>query len=167
MSRYSYPLRIGFQMALKYKNIGEEFEEENTMVLPMKQFGSSKKDKSSKKSKKPEKLPKPEKPPKPDKHDKKWGKSDKKAAEKIEKKLEKVEKKLEKKEKRSETTDKEFEAAGIANMSFEDDPRTRLKKEVVSTDDSEGGGDLRMAPHHKFGSLKRGINPFSKLGGRI
>lgn len=133
---------------MKYKNISEEFEEENVMVLPMKQFGHSKKEKISKKSKK----------------------------------LEKQEKKVEKTEKKPEKNIS-FESAGISNMSFEDftleESRReadktkreveRNRQEVEKAEDSlqspeEDDSDLRMTGGTRFGSLKRGINPFSKLG---
>ncbi|XP_066962599.1 uncharacterized protein Nak isoform X1 [Macrobrachium rosenbergii] len=133
---------------LKYKNISEEFEEENMMVLPVKQFGHLKKEKISKKGKK---------------HDK------------SDKKVEKTEKKPEK--------NSSFESAGISNMSFEDFTleenrreveRTRResdrsRQEIEKVEDSlqspeEDDSDLRMTGGTRFGSLKRGINPFSKLG---
>ncbi|XP_069980323.1 uncharacterized protein Nak isoform X1 [Penaeus vannamei] len=133
---------------MKYKNISEEFEEENVMVLPMKQFGHSKKEKISKKSKK----------------------------------LEKQEKKVEKTEKKPEKNIS-FESAGISNMSFEDftleesrreadkskREAERSRQEVEKAEDSlqspeEDDSDLRMTGGTRFGSLKRGINPFSKLG---
>ncbi|KAF2364102.1 hypothetical protein FHG87_005138 [Trinorchestia longiramus] len=189
---------------LKYKNISEEFEEENTMVLPLKQFSLSKKDKQFKKIKKqdkPEKLDK-----KQEKLEKKLEKAEKKS-EKAEKKSEKAEKKLEKQEKKAEKADKKidkaekknekgdkksekisksekkvdkaqtYEAAGISNMSFEDqsveDYRSRGgvgagpdTRNAPSSPDDEGG-DLRTSAGNRFGSLKRGINPFSKLSNRI
>lgn len=126
---------------LKYKNISEEFEEENVMVLPLRQFGHSKKEKISKKSKKQEKA---------------------------EKKVEKPEKKPEK--------NISFESAGISNMSFEDftledsrRERERSRQEAERGGDSlqspeEDDSDLRTTGGTRFGSLKRGINPFSKLG---
>nr|XP_045620399.1 uncharacterized protein LOC123771725 isoform X6 [Procambarus clarkii] len=129
---------------LKYKNISEEFEEENMMVLPMKQFGHSKKEKISKKSKK----------------------------------LEKLEKKVDKPEK-----NQSFESAGISNMSFEDftleDSRReieRVRRELErNRQETDRGGDSLQSPEEddsdlrttggtRFGSLKRGMNPFSKLG---
>nr|XP_053645926.1 uncharacterized protein LOC128697967 [Cherax quadricarinatus] len=128
---------------LKYKNISEEFEEENMMVLPMKQFGHSKKEKISKKSKKLEKL---------------------------DKKVDKPEKSV------------SFESVGISNMSFEDftleDNRReadRNRRELERSRQEAGGGDSLQSPEEddsdlrttggtRFGSLKRGINPFSKLG---
>ncbi|XP_042232422.1 uncharacterized protein LOC121873162 [Homarus americanus] len=132
---------------LKYKNISEEFEEENMMVLPMKQFGHSKKEKISKKSKKHEKM---------------------------EKKIDKPEKKPEK--------SISNECSGISNMSFEDftleenrreADRNRQKlersRQEAERGDSlqspeEDDSDLRTTGGTRFGSLKRGINPFSKLG---
>ncbi|XP_071536903.1 uncharacterized protein Nak isoform X2 [Panulirus ornatus] len=133
---------------LKYKNISEEFEEENMMVLPIKQFGHSKKEKLSKKSKKHEKL---------------------------EKKVEKPEKKPEK--------NISFESAGISNMSFEDFTLEENRREADRSrresdrnrQEAERGGDSLQSPEEddsdlrttggtRFGSLKRGINPFSKLG---
>ncbi|MPC07958.1 hypothetical protein E2C01_000527 [Portunus trituberculatus] len=126
---------------LKYKNISEEFEEENMMVLPMKQFSHSKKEKITKKSKK---------------HDKQ------------EKKVEKPEKKPEK--------NVSFESAGISNMSFEDFTLEENRRELErSRLEAERGGDSLQSPEEddsdlrttggtRFGSLKRGINPFSKLG---
>ncbi|XP_064085639.1 uncharacterized protein LOC135200861 isoform X3 [Macrobrachium nipponense] len=133
---------------LKYKNISEEFEEENMMVLPVKQFGHLKKEKISKKGKK---------------HDK------------PDKKVEKTEKKPEK--------NSSFESAGISNMSFEDftleenrreversrRESDRSRQEIEKVEDSlqspeEDDSDLRMTGGTRFGSLKRGINPFSKLG---
>ncbi|KAK3867422.1 hypothetical protein Pcinc_027119 [Petrolisthes cinctipes] len=135
---------------LKYKNISEEFEEENTMVLPMKQFGHLKKEKVSKKTKK----------------------------------LEKAEKKSDKPEKKPEKN-MSFESVGISNMSFEDftleehrreaegkssreSDKTRLDNENASEDflqsPEEDDSDLRTTGGTRFGSLKRGINPFSKLG---
>ncbi|KAK7067650.1 hypothetical protein SK128_028244, partial [Halocaridina rubra] len=133
---------------LKYKNISEEFEEENTMVLPVKQFLHSKKEKSGKKSKKQEKL---------------------------EKKVEKLEKKTEK--------NSSVESVGISNMSFEDftldDSKReydktrreseRAREDIEKAEDTlqspeEDDSDLRMTGGTRFGSLKRGMNPFSKLG---
>ena len=143
---------------LKYKNIKDEFEEENTMVLPMKQFGLTKKDKTSKKAKKLEKVVLEKVDTK--KHDKKWAKLDKKSDKKDKK---------QQPQQQVELTNDEL-STGISNMSFEDDHRSRFKKENLlrdSTDDSEEALDLRVAANSKFGSLKRGINPFSKLGNRI
>ena len=178
---------------LKYKNIKDEFEEENTMVLPQKQFSLSRKDKHSKKYKKQDKTEKLEKAEKFDKKaEKRQDKSDRKF-EKLEKKSEKSDKKYEKIDKKSEKNDKKtdkvdkfkvdkkfykiqsYEAAGISNMSFEDqsvadDQRNRLtsaRNSVASPDDGEEAGDLRTTGGNRFGSLKRGINPFSKLSNRI
>ena len=179
---------------LKYKNIKEEFEEENTMVLPIKQFNLTKKDKYSKKHKKHDKG---------DKHDKKSEKNEKKS-EKADKKSEKADKKSEKADKKSEKADKKsdkkldkndkkpekaekskndrkvdknlsYESAGISNMSFEDqsleDSKNRhlvgSRNPPTSPSEDEEAGDLRLTGGNRFGSLKRGINPFSKLSGRI
>ena len=125
---------------LKYKNISEEFEEENTMVLPLKQFAHSKKEKISKKIKK----------------------------------LDKLEKKVEKPEKKPEKI-ASFEASGISNMSFEDFSEENRRDLERSRLEAERGGDSLQSPEEddsdlrttggtRFGSLKRGINPFSKLG---
>ena len=180
---------------LKYKNIKDEFEEENTMVLPMKQFTLSKKEKHPKKVKK-EKVDKVDKKiekldkkaeKKQEKADKKSEKVEKKA-DKSDKKSEKAEKKAEKIEKKSDKLDKSkgerkldktqnYESAGISNMSFEDqsvadDQRNRLtgtasRNSVGSPEDSEDAADLRTTGGNRFGSLKRGMNPFTKLSNRI
>lgn len=139
---------------LKYKNISEEFDEENMMVLPVKQF-SSKKEKIGKKNKKQDKSEKKQ--------------------EKLEKKVDKPEKKVEK--------NISFESVGISNMSFEDFTHEesrreadrnrresdRHRQEAERGEDSlqspeEDDSDLRTTGGTRFGSLKRGINPFSKLG---
>ncbi|CAL4155542.1 unnamed protein product, partial [Meganyctiphanes norvegica] len=170
---------------LKYKNISEEFDEENMMVLPIKQFSHSKKDKLAKKTKKHEKLEKKQVDVKEKKHEIKELKvkehriRDKKHHEKHEKKYEGKEKnydKLDKKhhekpEKKVEKLDRNvsYESAGISNMSFEDFSMEDSKRDGNRSSNSlqspeEEDTDLRMTGGTRFGSLKRGINPFSKLG---
>lgn len=94
------------------------------------------------------------------------------------KKLEKLEKKVDKPEK-----NQSFESAGISNMSFEDftleDSRReieRVRRELErNRQETDRGGDSLQSPEEddsdlrttggtRFGSLKRGMNPFSKLG---
>jgi predicted nucleic acid-binding Zn-ribbon protein len=137
-------------------------------------------DKIDKKQEKIEKkLEKAEK--KSEKAEKKLEKLEKKA-EKAEKKQEKTEKKSDKSEKKSEKnvkSDKKvdkslsYESVGISNMSFEDQTLEDFRKAAcggsrhsISSPDEEGA-DLRTSGATRFGSLKRGINPFSKLSNRI
>ena len=149
---------------LKYKNLADKYEEENTMVLPIKQF-SLKKDKQSKKSKKLEKQEK-----KLEKHDKKLEKLDKKL-EKQDKKSDKSDKKSDKADKKLDKQDKSlnYESVGISNMSFEDfamedGSQNNNNAGDVLQSPEEDDTDLRMTGGTRFGSLKRGINPFAKLG---
>ena len=116
-----------------------------------------------------EKLEKPDR--KTEKQDKKPDKLEKKM-EKHEKKLEKQEKKYDKLDKLREKTDKRQESAGISNMSFEDftlensrrnRSESRGENLVLQNQDEEELSDLRTTGGTRFGSLKRGINPFSKL----
>ena len=122
---------------LKYKNISEEFEDENIMVLPAKSF---KKDEKALRITK--KLL----------HDKKQSKKSEKYL-----KHEKYDKKLEKTDKKRT---QQQETAGISNMSFEDNS----VEDVPFQQSPESEIEVASTGGTRFGSLKRGINPFSKLG---